>query len=145
MTALPIGAGLHLDRWSRMVAPLLGGVGVCAAVVGLHLRDPHVAGSYGVCPLLLLTGWYCPGCGGLRALNDLTHGDVVAALSSNLVAVAVLAPVAVLVWFSWARSRWRGWVLSSPLLTAPVAWSTLALLLVFGLARNLGVGSWLAP
>lgn len=128
-----------------MTAPLLTGAGAAAVVALLHLRDPHGAGSYGGCPLLFLTGLHCPGCGGLRAVNDLTHGDLAAALSSNLLAVGVLLPMAVLVWFAWARSRWRGRRLSAPRLTPALAWSTLALLLAFGLARNLTIGSWLAP
>lgn len=146
MTALqPTRSGPELDRRSRMASPLLVGAGAVVAVALLHLRDPHTAGSYGGCPLLFLTGFYCPGCGGLRAVNDLTNGDLSAALSSNLVVVGLLLPMAVIIWLTWTRSRWRGRRLSSPLLTRPVAWSTLALLLVFGLARNLEVGSWLAP
>ena len=47
------------------------------AAVLLHLRDPHEQGSYGFCPFLALTGHPCPGLRGLRAVNDLTHGDVV--------------------------------------------------------------------
>ena len=31
--------------------------------------------SWGLCPSAAL-GFSCPGCGGLRAVNDLTHGDV---------------------------------------------------------------------
>ena len=56
--------------------PLLLAGGVLAASVLLHLRDPHRSGSWGYCPWLMLTGTYCPGCGGLRAVNDLAHGDV---------------------------------------------------------------------
>ena len=32
-------------------------------------------------------GIWCPACGGLRAVNDLTNGDVLGAASSNLVFV----------------------------------------------------------
>ena len=39
-------------------------------------------------------GIYCPGCGGLRAVNDLTNGDVGAALSSNIL-VTLMIPVGV--------------------------------------------------
>ena len=50
-------------------------------------------------------GVYCPGCGGLRAVNDLTNGDLGAAASSNLLLV-VLLPVAVLWLLRWSRGRW---------------------------------------
>ena len=49
-----------------------------------------LAGSWGYCPWLALTGQYCPGCGSLRAVNDLDHGDLLGAASSNLVFVAMV-------------------------------------------------------
>ena len=51
-------------------------VSSCAATIALRLRDPHDSGSWGYCPWKLLTGLDCPGCGALRAVNDLTHGDL---------------------------------------------------------------------
>jgi len=113
------------------------------ATVALRLRDPHVSGSWGFCPSALL-GFYCPGCGGLRAVNDLTHGDLAAAASSNLLLVAV-APLAIaaLVW--WTGARWRDRPLRLPAGTArPAAYLGLAVVVVFTLLRNLP-GSWLAP
>jgi len=128
-----------------MGAPLLTAAATAAAVATVHLRDPHEAGSYAFCPWLLLTGVACPGCGGLRAVHDLTHGDVAAALSGNLVVVAVLVPAALLLWLGWTRSRWRGRPFTSPLLSRPALWSLPVLLVCFGVARNLPAGAWLAP
>ncbi len=76
------------------------------ASVLLHLRDPHRGGSWGYCPWLLLTGTYCPGCGGLRAVNDLTRGDLAAAASSNLLLVGSL-PLLLVAW--WCRRMLLGW------------------------------------
>jgi hypothetical protein len=122
---------------------LLGG-GVMLASVALHFHDPHQSGSWGYCPWYLLTGTYCPGCGGLRAVNDLTHGDVLAAASSNLALVVVL-PFAVAGLLAWVAARWRGVPLRvGARVAAPVGWSALALLAVFTVLRNLP-GSWLAP
>ena len=67
----------------RLADPLLLAAGLSVAVALLHVRDPHQSGSYGYCPWLLLTGTYCPGCGALRAVNDLTDGHVGAAPSST--------------------------------------------------------------
>jgi hypothetical protein len=123
---------------------LLAG-GLLAASVALHLRDPHQPASWGYCPWLVLTGTACPGCGGLRAVNDLTRGDVAAAISSNALFVASLPLLAVL----WTRSlvlRWRGE--RRPLPQAVVAWAggtAVALLLVFWVVRNLPFASYLAP
>ena len=81
----------------------MAGLGALA----LRLRDPHESGAWGVCPFHAMTGAWCPGCGSLRAVNDLTHGDVLAAASSNLVFVLAL-PVLALLWVGWVRHSWAG-------------------------------------
>ncbi|QIX26392.1 DUF2752 domain-containing protein [Nocardioides sp. JQ2195] len=134
------------DRASRLRSPLLVAAGVTAATLALHLRDPHVGGSWGLCPFNYLFGLECPGCGGLRAVNDLTHLDVVGALSSNLMVVLAI-PVAVVLWLRWVRDAWtgipaRGRGLS---LSAPVLAVALGAMLVFVVLRNIPAGSWLAP
>ena len=120
-----------------------------AAVAGLtalamHVRDPHESGSWGLCPFHALTGAWCPGCGSLRAVNDLTHGDVIAAASSNLLFVLAL-PVLAFLWGDWLRHSWAGTRRVSAGLSAPVVWLLLAPVLVFSVVRNLPFGSWLAP
>jgi hypothetical protein len=132
-------------RHERLAAPVLLGAAVLGASVLLHVRDPHQSGSYGFCPWLVLTGTFCPGCGGLRAVNDLTHGDVGAALSSNLLLVGGI-PLVVWLWGRWLVDRWRGVTrlpdqrraLAGALLFAAVA-------LVFWVLRNLPALGWLAP
>jgi hypothetical protein len=133
------------SRWRRVEAPLQVAVALLAASVALHLRDPHRTGSWGFCPWLALTGTYCPGCGGLRAVNDLTHGDVAAAASSNLLFVGSL-PVLALWWGRRVVDGWRGVRRqvdehSALLLTYGVA----AAALVFWVVRNLPFAGWLTP
>jgi hypothetical protein len=127
-----------------MVAPsaTIGVLG--AATLALHLRDPHQSGSWGYCPIAML-GLSCPGCGGLRAVNDLTRGDLAAAASSNLL-VVVLMPFAVAGLALWGVRRWRGderpprrWV------TPASVWVAVAVLVTFSVLRNLPAGAWLAP
>jgi hypothetical protein len=132
-------------RRSRVTAPLLLAGGVLGASVLLHLRDPHRSGSWGYCPWLLLTGTYCPGCGGLRAVNDLTRGDLAGAASSNLLFVGSI-PLLVLLWGRWLTDRWRG-VRGRVGSRRALAWGGLflALALVFAVVRNLPFGAWLAP
>lgn len=128
---------------------LLGPAGVAAAAIGaaslLRLRDPHASGSYGFCPFLLLTGQPCPGCGGLRAVNDLTHGDVAAAAGSNLLVVAGIAAAGVL-WTVWVVRRARG-DRHAPIVRVTTAGglTVLAVGLLFGVLRVTPWGSWLAP
>jgi hypothetical protein len=128
-----------------MLAPALTIGGLALATLALHVRDPHEEGSWGFCPLHAATGIYCPGCGGLRAVNALTDGQVAAALSSNVV-VTLAIPFAVLGLLVWAADRWAG-------RTRQVSWrrwrrGTVVLgvvLATFMVVRNLPFGSWLAP
>src|SRR3954449_5945916 len=106
-SARPRSTPLPGSRLRRIAPPLLLAGGLLAASVALHVRDPHQSGSWGYCPWLILTGTYCPGCGGLRAVNDLTDGDVAAAASSNLLFV-VSIPFLVLAWTRTMVDRWRG-------------------------------------
>ena len=96
-------ADVALSRWERVRSPALTIGGLAAATVALHVRDPHTRYSWGMCPSAAL-GLSCPGCGGLRAVNDLTHGDLAAAASSNLLLVG-RDPVAVVVLGLWWAGR----------------------------------------
>jgi len=131
-------------RGERLRGPLLTLGGLAAATVALHVRDPHTAYSWGVCPLYALTGVYCPGCGGLRGVNDLSDGHLGAAASSNLLLV-LLAPVALVLLARWTVAAWHG----RPTRVVPpvprwLGTSFAVLVVVFTVARNLP-GSWLAP
>jgi hypothetical protein len=132
-------------RARRLRGPVVLATSLLGISVLLHLRDPHRSGSWGLCPWLALTGTYCPGCGGLRAVNDLTRGDVVGAASSNLVFVAAL-PVLGLVWVRTVADRWQGRVRTMrPAVRTVLAVAVLVTALVFAVARNTGAGAWLAP
>ncbi|MDQ0796909.1 DUF2752 domain-containing protein [Streptomyces sp. B1I3] len=131
------------SRLKRLATP----VAVMAVVVGafgyVATTDPHEPGHYPVCPLLRLTGVLCPGCGGLRSAYDVAHGDIVAALGSNALAVVGYAVFAV-VWLLWMIRANRGEPLRIGL--APAHWWGMgAVLLVFSVVRNLPFGSALAP
>lgn len=121
---------------------MLTALAVGTATVALRLRDPHQPGSWGFCPTKLLTGLDCPGCGGLRAVNDLTHGDLAAAASSNLLLVT-LVPVAVLLWVAWLRARWLDKDVLPDHWWRPAAMALAVATVAFAVARNLS-GSWLA-
>lgn len=91
-----------------------------------------------------MTGRYCPGCGGLRAVNDLTNGEFAAAASSNLLFVALI-PVAIVVWIGWLRSQWRGDPGPRDVNPYLLTGVSVAVLIAFAVVRNLSFGSWLAP
>jgi hypothetical protein len=130
-------------RARRLASPLAAGAGALLAAVALRLRDPHVSGSWGLCPTKLVTSLDCPLCGALRAVNDLTHLDVGSALSSNLVLVLAI-PVVLVLWLRRLRACRRGGEAMRPLTVPTWAWiGGLVVLAAFGVVRNLP-GSWLA-
>jgi hypothetical protein len=132
------------SRAERMRSPMVAIGGLTVATLALHVRDPHVSGSWGVCPLYALTGLYCPGCGGLRGVNDLSSGHLGAAASSNLLLV-VLAPVAVVLLGRWALASWRGEEIQVvPTVPRWLSTGLILLALAFTILRNLP-GSWFAP
>ncbi|MYY06218.1 DUF2752 domain-containing protein [Streptomyces sp. SID4913] len=137
--AAPGGA----SRLRRIATP----AGVLAAVVGafgyVATVDPNQPGHYPVCPLLRLTGIYCPGCGGLRSAHAFAHGDLAAAFGSNSLAVVGYGIFAVL-WAVWMvrEATGRPWRFA----LRPVHWWGIgAVLLIFTVVRNLPFGSAIAP
>ncbi|WP_448060227.1 DUF2752 domain-containing protein [Cellulomonas hominis] len=152
------------DRLRAARDPLIV-AGLATLATGyVALVDPHQAGRYPVCPLYLLTGTYCAGCGGLRATNDLLHGDLAGAWGMNPLWVLV-APVLVVLLGVWLVRRWRsaGTAATSGVGTSPqppgpgsppttgraVPWqpiAVLAVLLVYSVLRNVpALAPWLAP
>lgn len=130
-------------RWSGLRGPS----GVLAAASGVVAYvgwvSPYEPGNYPTCPILALTGVHCPGCGSLRALHEVVHGDIAAAIGLNLLAVAV-APLLAYWWLRWVRRSWSGAV--RPPLAHPLAgWLLLASIVIFAIARNLPIGAALAP
>lgn len=131
-------------RRERMVEPVATLAVLGVLTVALHLRDPHQHASWGLCPSAML-GFSCPGCGGLRAVNDLTRGHVADAASSNL-AFVVLLPFIVAGLGVWVVDRWRGTrTRPSPALTRALSTTVIVLVAAFTVLRNLPVGAWLAP
>ena len=127
----------------RLAAPGAVLTAGAAAVATVALLDPYQGGNYPVCPSLLLTGLYCPGCGTLRMLHSLTEGDVVAAADMNPLALLLLPALAAF-WGAWAWRRATGNSRGAPLPAWP-AWILLVAVAVFTVGRNVPVGVWLAP
>lgn len=127
-----------------MVPPALVAGGLGLATVALHLRDPHSEGSWGVCPTAAM-GFSCPGCGGLRAVNDLSNLRVLDAASSNLLFVLSL-PLIAYAFVRWTHGRWTGHRWQPTDRSLKYGAITLGLVLVvFTVMRNTPAGSWLAP
>ncbi|MCX4551689.1 DUF2752 domain-containing protein [Streptomyces sp. NBC_01387] len=127
----------------RLLVPLGTLAAVAAAFTYVGSVDPNHPGHYPVCPLYALTGIYCPGCGGLRSAHAVAHGDLVAALGDNALAVVGYGVFAV-VMVGWLIRAVRA--RPTQVTLRPVYWWGIgAVVLAFSVVRNLPLGSFLAP
>ena len=62
----------------RLVVALIAAV-IVAALIIIFIFNPENTAWMPRCPSHMLTGHDCPGCGTLRALHALMHGDIEAA------------------------------------------------------------------
>lgn len=130
---------------ARRLLPPGAVLGLVAAGVGyVATVDPHEAGHYPTCPFLAISGLYCPGCGGLRMVNSLAHGDMAGGFGSNPLAFLFL-PVLAYLWGSWAMAAVRGRSMASVLFRPPVTYAFIGIVVVYGVVRNLPFGHALAP
>lgn len=121
---------------------ILAGLGL----ILLRVFDPATAGIFPPCPVHYLTGWYCPGCGSLRAMHALLHGNFVKAWAMNPLTVMLL-PFLSYGLISEALFWMRGTRLPQPALSAGQIRVLFAVIILFGVVRNLSVQpfAWLAP
>ena len=93
-------------RRVQLYTGLASGLAAAAALTYVGLVDPHRPGSlFPPCMFKAVTGWNCPGCGGLRMTHDLLHGDLPAALVDNVFLLVGLPLLAL--WSLWRVRRGR--------------------------------------
>jgi hypothetical protein len=137
-------------RCSRFMV-VAGAIGVLALVgiLGVIYRfPPEEHAFYPQCLFHALTGWYCPGCGTLRAVHYLLHGQFAAALHAN--ALAMMSVLLCFGFLAYRAGRAGAIRLSMPSdLSLPTAyvWGALGIVVAFGVVRNLPGTPfvWLAP
>ncbi len=125
----------HLAALSRVEKILLV-LGVVVGAMGLlllYFKNPSSDSIFPPCPTESLMGFYCPGCGTLRALHALLHGEFLEALSQNVLAVLVI-PVLVLLVIFPERFRSPVWPLS-----------LLVVFILYAILRNTETFCFLAP
>jgi hypothetical protein len=121
-------------RDHRMLAAmfLLGGV----AIVLLRVFDPAASGVFPPCPVRYLTGLYCPGCGSLRAMHALLHGDIGRAWAMNPLMMVTL-PFLTYGLVSEALLELRGSRLPEVMLPASWIRAFCFVVVLYAVARNL--------
>jgi len=76
----------------------------------LYRFNPESHGFYPRCPLFMLTGLKCAGCGTLRAAHCVLHGNISQAIAFNPLLVVAVPLLAVLLFKPrWAYNRYVGW------------------------------------
>jgi len=128
-----VWSALHSEFSRRVQASLLFSAGVAALPV-LFFVDPAQAAAFAPCPFRWATGWLCPGCGSLRAMHALLHGDFLRAVAFNPLMIVLLPLLALLLgrhFVSLLRDS------AERPLPARVVWALLALTLLYTVARNL--------
>jgi len=112
------------------LAGLAAGALALGSLTYIGLVDPHRPGSmFPACPFKTLTGWDCPGCGGLRMTHDVLHGDLAGAATDNIFLLIGLPLLGI--WWLWRRRQER------PAFTAAVAVVVFVAAIVWTIARNL--------
>lgn len=89
------------------------------------------------CPTKTYLGLYCPGCGSLRATHRVLTGQVSEALRYNILLVTVGVPLAAWFWSEQFAVLLTGHRFRSPVRAPWVAWTLLAVLLLFAVLRNI--------
>ena len=120
---------------ARAVANSMAAAGTAGAAV-LYRFSPQEYSFYPRCPFQALTHLDCPGCGATRAIAELLHGHVAAALHFNA-AATMLVPV--LLWY-FGKMYWtavREDRIQWPRIPAPSWKIAMACVLLFGIARDL--------
>lgn len=127
----------------RLRGPALLGVGAAAVIALAGIVDPNEPGHYPTCPFLATTGFYCPGCGTLRAVHALVRGDLSTALARNPAAVLALVVGTIL----WARAI--GLELRGRSSTLPwprwIQWALPIVVAGYWVLRNVPGWTWLSP
>ena len=107
-----------------------------AAAILLWRFDPSHSSVFPPCPLRYFTGLYCPGCGSLRAIHALLHGNFREAWSMNILTVMIL-PFIGYGLISQIYLHFRGRPLPPKILPASWIWALFTVIVMFGIARNL--------
>jgi hypothetical protein len=115
--------------------PLAGGLATGVALAVLWCFNPGDF-SLPLCTFHALTGLHCPGCGASRAVHQLLHGNLYAALRLNPLLVVAI-PLLAYPLTSAIVHRVQGRPLPRALVSGRWFWVLLAVVVLFGILRNI--------
>jgi hypothetical protein len=130
--------GASSIKWVVKPKGIALGAGLAAAMLFLYNFNPAGTSLYPPCPFNTLSGLYCPGCGSLRALHQLSHGHLFAALSLNPLMIISL-PFVLYGLLSEAVSAGRGRILPTVFVPRAWIWLLFGVIVIYWVARNIPV------
>lgn len=102
----------------------------------LYFNKPGETIIFPHCPFHTLTGFFCPGCGSLRAIHELLHGRIVSALDLNPLMV-ISIPFLGYAFLSYSLFLTRGKRLPQIIKRPVWIWLILSIIIIFWVLRNL--------
>lgn len=113
-------------------------VGIAGLIAATYFVAPGKSPWIAPCPFHWLTGLHCPGCGTLRGLHQLLHGNLAGAWGYNPLMVLYLPVVGYAV-ASVGVFAASGRKLAEPRVSPRAAWAALVIILAYGVLRNVPV------
>ena len=107
----------------------------------LYLVTGNYFDIYIPCPIKELTGLYCPGCGITRMFKSLLELDFYAAFRYNPL-LFIMLPFALVLYFDYVVRKDKSFYKKIP---EAIWYIIIALLIVYGILRNIPYFSFLAP
>ena len=113
-----------------------------AVLVGIYVfshYNPEEAPFFPKCPVYLLTGYKCPGCGSQRAIYHLFHGNLTTAFKHNALMILLSPYVLFGIYFEYFSSKTCRWIvcLYNLLFSKWVLLALAIIIVLFTILRNI--------
>lgn len=109
-----------------------------ASAIYLYQYNPDGSNVYPTCPFHSLTGLHCPGCGSIRALHQIMHGNILAAFNLNPLMV-LFTPLLGWIILSQLCVVIRARPLPRLFIPAFFIWILFAVIIIYWILRNIPV------
>lgn len=127
---------LHRGRVTSVLRAAMPLAAIAFGAAILLRFPPEHYSFYPQCPFHQLFHLQCSGCGAMRALAELLHGDLAAAIHFNALATALFPLAASYGIFAYTKYLKRE-PIRPPALPPATVYAALGITLVFGVIRNL--------